>query len=194
MKLLQTDPRRVVQLCAKLKTSLDNRMNARPYRVLFVCTGNSARSILAEAILQQEGEGKFQSFSAGSQPKGVPHPLAIELLQQQGYQTEQFRSKSWEEFSGRSAPKMDFIITVCNNAANETCPVWPGHPASAHWGLPDPAAVTGSTDMQRAAFKDCYRMLSERIRMFVGLPLKDMDPGLVRQRLDEIGRLQGAGD
>lgn len=168
-------------------------MNEKIYNVLFLCTGNSARSILAEAILQRDGQGRFQSFSAGSQPKASPHPLAIELLQKENYETGQFRSKSWDEFAGKDAAAMDFIFTVCDNAAGEACPLWPGHPASAHWGLPDPAAEDGPLSKQRHAFAECYRMLSSRISLFVNLPLGELNTQQLKDRLDAIGVTQELG-
>ncbi len=160
----------------------------RPLNVLFLCTGNSARSILAEAILQKAGAGRFNSYSAGSFPKPAPHPAALNLLDQKGYDISTFRSKSWDEFSGPEAPQFDFIFTVCDNAANEVCPVWPGQPMSAHWGLPDPAAVEGSAAEIAAAFADTYRMLTRRIEIFCSLPLESLDALSTQKQLDEIGQ------
>lgn len=160
----------------------------RPLNVLFLCTGNSARSILAEAILGKHGAGRFNSFSAGSFPKPAPHPAALKLLEQEGYDTSLVRSKSWDEFAAPDAPVLDFIFTVCDNAANEVCPVWPGHPASAHWGLPDPAAVEGNEAQIAAAFADTYRMLSRRIDLFCNLPFESLDKLSLQQQLDEIGQ------
>ncbi len=163
-------------------------MSDKIFDVLFLCTGNSARSILSEAILSREGIGKFRSFSAGSQPKGEVHPYAIDLLRKLNYPTDEYRSKSWEEFAGPDAPVMDFVFTVCGNAANETCPIWPGQPMSAHWGLSDPAAADGSEAERRVAFADAYRMLSNRISIFVNLPLASLDRLTLEEKLREIGR------
>jgi len=163
-------------------------MPDRIRNVLFLCTGNSARSILAEAILTREGAGKFRAFSAGSQPKGQPHPYAIELLKSLSHDTGFARSKSWDEFAGPDAPTMDFIFTVCGNAAEETCPVWPGHPATAHWGVPDPAAAEGSEAEKRVAFAEAYRMLNSRISIFVNLPMESLDRLALQTRLDAIGK------
>jgi len=163
-------------------------MTDRIRNVLFLCTGNSARSILAEAILQREGAGKFRAFSAGSQPKGEVHPFALELLKTLNHDTGFARSKSWDEFEGPDAPQMDFIFTVCGNAAGETCPVWPGHPMTAHWGVPDPAAVKGAEAVRRVAFADAYRMLNSRISIFVNLPLESLDELALQTRLDSIGK------
>ncbi len=156
--------------------------------VLFLCTGNSARSIIAEAILLREGAGKFMAYSAGSQPTGQPNPYAIDLLEGLNHDTGFARSKSWDEFSSDDAPKMDVIFTVCGNAVEETCPVWPGHPATAHWGVPDPAAVEGSEAEKRVAFSETYRMMMSRISAFVNLPLADLDQLALSERLAEIGR------
>lgn len=158
------------------------------FNVLFLCTGNSARSILAEAILNREGQGRFRGFSAGSHPKGVVHPYTIQLLHTANHDTSFARSKSWEEFAVPDAPKMDFVFTVCDDAANEACPVWPGQPMTAHWGVPDPAAVEGSDAEKHLAFADTYRMLSNRISIFVSLPMKSLDKLALQRRLDEIGR------
>jgi len=144
------------------------------FNVLFLCTGNSARSILAEAILNREGKGKFIGYSAGSQPKGIVHPFAVDLLKKLNHPTDQLRSKSWDAFAQPGAPEMDFVFTVCDNAANEVCPVWPGQPMTAHWGVPDPAAATGSEAEVRLAFADTFRMLSNRISIFVSLPLRSL--------------------
>ncbi|MFN4274838.1 MAG: arsenate reductase ArsC [Ferrovibrio sp.] len=163
-------------------------MSDRIYNVLFLCTGNSARSILAEAIMNEMGAGRFRGFSAGSMPKGQPHPMAIDLLQKSGHPIDGLRSKSWDEFAAPDAPKMDFVFTVCDNAANEVCPIWPGQPMTAHWGLPDPAAVEGSEAEQRLAFADTYRMLRNRIGIFVNLPIKALDEMALQKRIDDIGR------
>jgi len=150
-------------------------MADRPFNVLFLCTGNSARSIMAEAILNKLGAGKFRAFSAGSQPKGWVHPETLRLLQSLGYDISRFRSKSWSEFADPGAPLLDFVFTVCNNAAGEACPVWPSQPMTAHWGVPDPAAAEGSPAEIALAFKDAYRMLNQRIGIFTSLPLRSLD-------------------
>ncbi len=163
-------------------------MSDQIYNVLFLCTGNSARSILAEAILTRAGQGRFRAFSAGSHPKGEVHPYALDLLKQLNHDTAFARSKDWEEFAQPDAPVMDFVFTVCDNAAAETCPVWPGQPMTAHWGVPDPAAVEGTEAEKRLAFADAYRMLNNRISIFVSLPLKSLDRLTLQGRLSEIGR------
>ena len=162
--------------------------DARPFNVLFLCTGNSARSILAEAILAREGMGRFNAFSAGSHPKGEVHPVALHVLEILNHPTAGLRSKSWDEFAAPGAPPLDFVFTVCDNAANEVCPVWPGQPMSAHWGLPDPSAVGGSESERRFAFADTHRMLYQRIGIFTNLPLNSLDKLSLQRRLDEIGR------
>ena len=159
--------------------------------VLFLCTGNSARSILGEALLNRDGAGRFRAFSAGSQPKGAPHAAAIALLDEVGIPTAVLRPKSWEEFAGADAPVMDLIITVCDSAAGETCPIWPGHPTTAHWGIADPAAVTG--EGQRQAFIDAMTILQRRIALFLALPDEDMEPLRWRDEVREIGRLSDGG-
>jgi arsenate reductase (thioredoxin) len=158
------------------------------YNVLFLCTGNSARSILAECILNREGKGRFRGFSAGSHPKGQVHPFAIELLKKLNHPTAGLRSKDWEEFAVPGAPVMDFVFTVCDNAANEVCPVWPGQPMTAHWGLPDPAAAEGTEAERHLAFADAYRMLLNRISIFNNLPMRSLDRLALQKHLDEIGR------
>jgi arsenate reductase len=162
------------------------------YNVLFLCTGNSARSIMAEAILNRLGRGQFRAYSAGSAPKGEVNPHAVRLLQSLGYETAGLRSKSWHEFARPGAPPLDFVFTVCDNAAGETCPVWPGQPMTAHWGVPDPAAAVGSEAEIALAFKDAYRMLYRRIELFVALPIKSLDQLTLQRRLKEIGRSEGA--
>ena len=162
-------------------------MTQQPFNVLFLCTGNSARSILAEAILQREGIGKFNAFSAGSQPKGEVHPVALHVLKMLNHDVSGFRSKSWEEFGDEGAPPLDFVFTVCDNAADEVCPIWPGQPMTAHWGLPDPAAVEGSEALVAAAFEDTYRMLRNRISLFCALPLSEIDGMSLQKRLRDIG-------
>ena len=160
------------------------------FNVLFLCTGNSARSIMAEALMNRLGAGKFRAWSAGSMPKGEVHPLALELLRRHHYPTDGFRSKSWEEFSGPGAPHLDFVFTVCDNAAAEVCPIWPGQPMTAHWGVPDPAAAVGNDAEVALAFADAFRMLRNRISLFVSLPLASLDRLSLQKRLDEIGRTQ----
>ncbi|MBL29086.1 MAG: ArsR family transcriptional regulator [Rhodospirillaceae bacterium] len=164
---------------------------AQAYNVLFLCTGNSARSIIAEAILNRVGQGRFKAFSAGSQPKGEVHPFALELLQKLNYPTGGLRSKSWDEFAAPDAPELDFVFTVCDNAAQEVCPVWPGQPMTAHWGVPDPAAADGTVAERRLAFADTHRMLQNRLGIFVSLPLTSLDKLSLQKRLDEIGRARG---
>ncbi len=160
----------------------------RLYNVLFLCTGNSARSILAEAILNKIGSGKFVAFSAGSMPKGAVHPQAIALLKRLGFPAEGLRSKSWDEFGKPGAPELDFVFTVCDNAADEVCPVWPGRPMTAHWGVPDPAAVTGTESEIASAFRDAFRMLQRRIELFAALPVEKLDRLSLKKKLDDIGR------
>jgi arsenate reductase len=164
----------------------------RAFNTLFLCTGNSARSILAEAILEKLGTDTFRAFSAGSQPKGVINPHALALLNSLGYGTTGLRSKSWSEFARPGAPALDFVFTVCDNAAGEACPVWPGQPMTAHWGVPDPAAAAGSEAEIALAFKDAYRMLHRRIAAFTALPIRSLDALSLQQRLREIGRMEGA--
>lgn len=161
---------------------------ARTLNVLFLCTHNSARSIIAEAVLTRLGMGKFKAFSAGSQPSGKVHPYALDLLQHLNYDTSGLRSKSWEEFSEPGAPELDFVFTVCDNAANEACPYWPGQPISAHWGVPDPSVAQGSEAEQRYAFADTHRMLYQRISIFTNLPLASLDKVALKRHLDDIGR------
>jgi len=164
-------------------------MTPEPFNVLFLCPGNSARSILAEAILNGAGQGRFRAYSAGSMPAGKVNPHALALLERLGYQTGGYRSKSWDEFAGGDAPQFDFIITVCDNAAGEVCPVWPGKPSKAHWGVPDPAAATGNDAEIGLAFADAYRMLKQRIDLFVDLPLDKLDAASLKQKLSAIGRI-----
>lgn len=163
----------------------------RPFNVLFLCTANSARSIMAEAILRRLGAGKFEAFSAGSQPRGVVHPRALALLSKLNHKVDELRSKSWDEFAGPDAPVMDFIFTVCDSAAGEACPLWPGNPMTAHWGVPDPAAEGGTEAEQAYAFADAYRMLERRIGIFVNLPLASLDRMALRRRLDAMGGATG---
>lgn len=163
-------------------------MTQEHFNVLFLCTGNSARSILAESCLNREGRGRFTAYSAGSHPKGEVHPMAIDLLMRSNYDTSGLRSKSWDEFAVPGAPKMDFVFTVCDSAAAEACPVWPGQPMTAHWGVPDPAAVEGTETEKALAFADTYRMLSNRISIFVNLPISSLDRLALQKRVSEIGK------
>ena len=167
-------------------------MGDRSFNVLFLCTGNSARSIIAEAIMNRLGAGKLVAFSAGSQPKGEVNPHALARLQDLSHDTSGLRSKSWHEFAAPGAPPLDFVFTVCDNAAGETCPLWPGQPMTAHWGVPDPAAATGSAAEIALAFKDAYRMLHQRIGVFAALPIASLDHLSLQQRLRDIGRMEGA--
>ena len=165
-------------------------MADRVYNVLFLCTGNSARSILAEAILNRRGKGWFKAFSAGSHPKGAVHPLALALLERKGLSTEGLRSKAWDEFAKPGAPELNFVFTVCDNAAGEVCPIWPGQPMTAHWGQPDPAAVEG-TDLDKTnAFREAFRMLERRIEMFTSLPIASLDQLSLGNKVREIGKSQ----
>ena len=164
----------------------------RPFNVLFLCTGNSARSIMAEAILNKLGRGKFRAYSAGSHPNGQVNPHTIRLLQSLGYDTSAFRSKSWNEFAKPGAPALDFAFTVCDNAAGEMCPVWPGQPMTAHWGVPDPAEAKGTPAEIALAFKGAYRMLHQRIGIFTALPIRSLDRLSMQQRLKDIGRMDDA--
>lgn len=167
-------------------------MPDRVYNVLFLCTGNSARSILAESILNRAGKGRFRAFSAGSQPKPHVNRHTLALLRHLGYDTLALRSKSWSEFAAPGAPQLDFVFTVCDNAAGEACPVWPGQPMTAHWGVPDPAAAEGSEAEIAAAFNDAYRMLERRIELFLALPIDKLDKMVLGAKLKEIGRSDGA--
>lgn len=159
----------------------------RVYNVLFLCTGNSARSIMAECILNRLGAGRFRAFSAGSMPRGQVNPYAIDLLRNQNYPTGELRSKDWSEFAGPGAPEMQFVFTVCDTAAKEVCPVWPGQPMSAHWPVPDPAAAEGTNAEKRLAFADAFRMMSTRISIFISLPIRALDRLTLQKRLDAIG-------
>ena len=160
----------------------------RTFNVLFLCTGNSARSILSEALLNKRGQGQFRAFSAGSHPAGRVNPYALELLQKMGYPTDGLRSKSWDEFAAPGAPELDFVFTVCDNAAGEVCPMWPGQPITAHWGIPDPAAVEGTDEQKRRAFDDAFRILERRISLFLSLPIRSLEQLVLQERLSEIGR------
>lgn len=163
-------------------------MAREPFNVLFLCTGNSARSIFAESLLNRLGHGKFRAFSAGSHPRAAVHPLTLEILAKNNFETGGLRSKDWSEFEGPEAPKMDFVFTVCDRAAAETCPVWPGQPMTAHWGVPDPVKATGNEAEKRLAFSEAYRMLNTRISIFVNLPFEELDKLSLQHRLDEIGK------
>ncbi len=165
-------------------------MPTKPYNVLFLCTGNSARSILAEVLLEHWGRGRFKGYSAGSFPKGAVHPLALDLLEKADLDTSGLGSKSWDEFAKPGAPEMDFIFTVCDQAAGEVCPVWPGNPVTAHWGVPDPAAVEGTETEKRRAFREVYLVLENRIKLFTSLRLEALDRLAVKRNVDEIGRLR----
>jgi len=162
----------------------------RTYNILFLCTGNSARSILAEALVEHWGEGRFKGYSAGSFPKGSVHPLAVELLEKLDLRTTGLRSKSWNEFARPSAPVMDFVFAVCDQAAGEVCPVWPGNPITAHWGVPEPAAVEASETERRNAFRDAFRARENRIKLFVALPLDKLDRMAIKREVDQIGRVR----
>jgi protein-tyrosine-phosphatase len=165
-------------------------VNDHVFNVLFLCTGNSARSIMAEAILNREGQGRFRGFSAGSHPKGRIHPRTLAVLQQAYHDTGGLRSKGWEEFGRPGAPHLDFVFTVCDNAANEVCPIWPGQPMTAHWGVPDPAAVEGKESEIGLAFAEAYRLLFNRISIFTSLPLRSLDRISLGRRLHEIGQIK----
>jgi arsenate reductase len=171
---------------------MSEKTSERIYNVLFLCTGNSARSILAESILRKDGRGHFRSFSAGSRPKGKVNPFAIRVLQSLNYPTDDLRSKSWEEFVAPDAPVMDFVFTVCDNAAGESCPIWPGQPISAHWGIEDPAEVEGTDIEKEAAFVVAFRYLKNRIGIFTNLLLKSIDGLSLGTKLRDIGRIEGA--
>lgn len=165
-------------------------MSDRVLNVLFLCTHNSARSVIGECIINSLGRGNFKGFSAGSNPSGAVNPYAFELLKRLNYDVSSLRSKSWGEFADPGAPRLDFVFTVCDDAANETCPVWPGQPMTAHWGLPDPAAVVGTEAERRHAFADTHRMLYQRIGIFVNLPLRELDKLALQRRLDDIGKME----
>ena len=169
-------------------------MTSQPYNVLFLCTGNSARSLMAEAILNREGMRKFRGFSAGSHPGAAPHPYTIDLLKGLSHDTAFARSKSWDEFAGPDAPQMDFVFTVCDDAAAEECPHWPGQPMSAHWGIPDPVKVDGPEAVRRVAFVEAYKMLRSRISLFISLPLGSLDRIALQRNLDRIGKSTAMSD
>ena len=167
-------------------------MSEKIYNVLFLCTGNTARSILAEGILAHDGQGKFRAYSAGSKPKGMVNPFAIKVLQNFGYPTEGLSSKSWDVFASSDAPKMDFVFTVCDNAAGETCPLWPGQPMTAHWGIADPASVEGTDLDKERAFIEAFRFMRNRIQAFISLPMSAIDKMALKQELSTIGLMEGA--
>jgi arsenate reductase (thioredoxin) len=167
-------------------------MSKRAFNVLFLCTGNSARSVMAESILNKDGAGHFRAFSAGSHPKGSVNPLALDTLEKMGYPTAGLRSKSWDEFDSPGAPKMDFVITVCDNAAGEVCPIWPGHPIQAHWGIEDPAAVANTHIRQLAAFANAFRYLKNRISLFTAMPVAKLEKQRLADEISKIGRGEGA--
>jgi len=170
-----------------------NASDKAAFNALFLCTGNSARSIMAEVLLNRHGHGHFRAFSAGSQPKGRVHPYTLDLLRRMNFDVSGLRSKSWSEFAGPGAPMLDFVFTVCDSAAAETCPYWPGQPMTAHWGVPDPAAATGNEAEIRLAFADAFRMLSNRISLFVNLPIRALDQLSLQRQLDAIGKTKDAG-
>ena len=169
-------------------------MSDRVFNVLFLCTGNSARSILAEAILNHVGTGRFKGYSAGSHPKGEVNPFALELLEKNRFPVAELRSKSWDEFASPEAPALDFVFTVCDNAAGEACPIWPGHPMTAHWGIEDPAAVGGSDEEKRRAFLTAFKQMHRRISLLTSLPFGKLDAMAIKRELDEIGRLREKGE
>ena len=169
---------------------MDTTRKANPLNVLFLCTGNSARSIMAECVLNRLGAGKFRAYSAGSYPAGAVNPLALNLLHKTNYDVSKLRSKSWDEFATPEAPPLDFVFTVCDDAANEVCPIWPGQPMTAHWGLPDPAKAQGTEAEKAFAFDDCFRMLHQRVSIFVNLPLESLSKLSLQKHLDEIGKMR----
>ena len=173
---------------------MDRSVLANPFNVLFLCTGNSARSIMAEVILNRAGRGNFCAYSAGSHPKGQIHPYAVDLLRKLNFDLTGLRSKSWTEFAQPAAPKLDFVFTVCDDAAKESCPVWPGQPMTAHWGIPDPAAAEGTEVEKRLAFADALRMLTNRINIFVALPLRSLSSLTLQKQLNEIGKIKASND
>jgi arsenate reductase len=174
----------------ELQTREAKKMNDRIYNVLFICTGNSARSILAEVILNQLGGSRFKAYSAGSSPKGEVHPMTLEVLRERKYDVSGLRSKSWDEFASPDAAQMDFIFTVCDNAAGEACPLWPGHPVTAHWGFADPASVEGPWDVKKTAFAKAFREISQRLRIFLNLPFEKLDRLSLQQQLKELDHQQ----
>jgi protein-tyrosine-phosphatase len=177
----------------KARTADMSEPEKKPFNVLFLCTGNSARSILAEAVLNRAGQGHFHAFSAGSHPRGEVHPYALDLLRRMHYDVGGLRSKSWSEFAEPGAPKLDFVFTVCDDAASEPCPYWPGQPMTAHWGMPDPAAATGNEAEIRLAFADTLRMLTNRINIFISLPMRSLDQLSLQNQLNQIGKTRDEG-
>jgi arsenate reductase (thioredoxin) len=181
-------------LCARIELRTERyggtEVPEKTYNVLFLCTGNHARSVLAEVLLNVMGQGRFRAYSAGSHPRGHIHPLALELLEKNSLPTGGLHSKNWSEFARPGAPQMDFVFTVCDNAAGELCPVWPGQPMSAHWGIPDPAAVEGADDEKRKAFFSAYNQLRNRLSLFVNLPLALLDRRSLQRKLHEIGKIR----
>jgi protein-tyrosine-phosphatase len=175
--------------CREIRPTAKQPMSEPIFNVLFLCTGNSARSIMAECIMNRAGAGRFVAYSAGSRPRGRIHPLALAILERKSYPVQSLRSKSWYELAEPGAPDIDFVFTVCDDAARESCPVWPGHPMSAHWGIPDPAAFEGPDSEKALAFADAYRMLANRIDAFVNLPIASLDRLSLKKRIDEIGKL-----
>lgn len=169
-------------------------MSDKVYHVLFLCTGNSARSVMAECILNRLGRGRYKAFSAGSQPKGDVHPMTLDTLKHQNYDIAPLRSKSWEEFAAEDAPDLDFVFTVCDSAANETCPIWPGQPMTAHWGVPDPAAAEGTDAEKMVVFADTLRMLTQRIDVFCNLPIDSIDKLTLQAHLKDIGSFHNKAD
>src|ERR1700720_1684808 len=188
-----SDPHWIYVLQLSKKTVNHEGHEPIHYNVLFLCTGNSARSIMAEPILNFKGKPRFTAYSAGSHPSGAVRPEAIARLEASRMSTHDLRSKSWDEFAKPDAPKLDFVFTVCDNAANEVCPIWPGHPMSAHWGIPDPAEAQGKEAEVRLAFADAYRMLNNRIAIFVSLPMRSLDQLTLQKQLDAIGKTKDAG-
>jgi arsenate reductase (thioredoxin) len=181
--------------CQSAQQNPESRMKSlriQVYNVLFLCTGNSARSILAESILNKLGNGQFRGFSAGSHPNGRVNPLVFDLLKQQDFPTEDLRSKSWDEFAGSTGVHFDFVITVCDNAAGEACPVWPGMPVTAHWGIPDPAAIEGSEMEKKAAFAQAFKAMDRRIKLFLSLPIASIDQLRIKERMQQIGKTDDA--
>ncbi len=173
---------------------MNSTAEQKPFNVLFLCTGNSARSVMAEVILNRAGRGNFRAYSAGSHPKGQVHPYTLDLLRKLNYDVSGLRSKSWSEFTRPGAPKLDFVFTVCDDAAKESCPIWPGQPMTAHWGVPDPAAAEGTEAEKRLAFADALRMLTNRINIFVALPLRSLSTLTLQKQLDAIGKAKAANN
>ncbi|RYH08520.1 metalloregulator ArsR/SmtB family transcription factor [Tropicimonas sp. IMCC6043] len=191
----QSRPEICAPIFARSPQSMVTPMSQDNYTVLFLCTGNSARSLMAEAIMEREGKGRFRAFSAGSHPSpDGPHPYALELLRNLNHDVSRTRTKSWDEFAADSAPQLDFVFTVCDKAAAEICPIWPGQPMSAHWGVPDPVAAEGNEAQRRLAFADAYRMMRNRISIFTNLPIDTLDRFALQKRLDEIGREKSLGE